>query len=102
MGVYLGGRDIRMTQHLLDATKIGASGKQMRREAVPQRMRRHYLVYACLASAAHEHPVNTLTGEAVTETIEEQMVGPGTFAEKLPTLFQVSPDSGERRLTHRD
>src|SRR5260370_41983807 len=39
MGVYLRGRQAAVAQKLLDAANIRAAIEQMRREAVPQRMR---------------------------------------------------------------
>ena len=39
MGIDLGRRYIRVTQHLLDDSKIRAVAEQMRCEAVPQKMR---------------------------------------------------------------
>ena len=39
MGINLGGRYIRVAQHLLDDSKIRAVAEKMRGEAVPQKMR---------------------------------------------------------------
>ena len=41
MGIDLGRRDIRMTQHLLHRAKIGASFQQMAGETVAQHMGRN-------------------------------------------------------------
>src|SRR5258708_32569419 len=39
MSVNLGGRDIAVTEHLLHGAQVRAAFEQMRREAMPQRMR---------------------------------------------------------------
>ena len=39
MGINLGRRYVRVSQHLLDDSKIGAVAEEMRGEAVPQKMR---------------------------------------------------------------
>ena len=39
MGINLGGRYVRVSQHLLDDSKIRAVAEEMRGEAVPQKMR---------------------------------------------------------------
>ena len=39
MGIDLGRRYVRVAQHLLDDSKIRAVAEQMRREAVPQKVR---------------------------------------------------------------
>ena len=65
MGVYLGGGQAGMSQHLLDAAQISSSAEQVGREGMPHGVRRQAVVDAGAATGLFEHLANGIGGEAI-------------------------------------
>src|ERR1700722_20141311 len=71
MSVNLRGRDVAVTEHLLNGAQVGATLKQMRREAVPQRMRADPCESRIVGSPSFESLEKTLPGHRAAEPCDE-------------------------------
>jgi hypothetical protein len=101
MRVYLGRRDVSVSQHFLHGNQIGASLEQMRREAVPEGMWRDFLVDACVAHV----PVDDLPGPHATQRtpvlIQENHPFRPAAVKPRPSLSKVALQHPDRTTSQR-
>src|SRR6476660_3395128 len=72
MRVDLRRRDVRVAEHLLHGAKVGAALQKMRRERMPQGVRRDVLLYAGRFHVPAEDLPGTHAAERTSGGIQEQ------------------------------
>ena len=88
MRIDLCRRDITVPEQELDDTQIGAVIEQMRRERVPDRMRRKLLLDAGFLRVALDYVPEGLARHAIAPTRREQVFG-------LPLEQDINPRAGK-------
>ena len=74
VGVALGGRERSVPEQLLNAAQIGAHVEQVRREAVPERMRVDVPLRPAGERVRPEKPRDASRGQAPPAAIQEQRI----------------------------
>src|SRR3954469_16430147 len=69
--VQLSGRDVRVSEHLLNRTQVATARQEMRRKRVAQRVRAHAICEACGGRVAADDLVEALAGERLAAEVDE-------------------------------
>src|SRR6478672_6333877 len=90
--VELGGREIGVPEHLLDRAEVAATGEQVRREGVTQRVRAHPVRQPRRLRVAQHDLVEALTGQRAAAEVEKELALTVVAHQTRPARVQVDPD----------
>jgi hypothetical protein len=99
MGVALGRREARMTEHLLNHAQIGTAVEQMRRKSVAQTMRTNLDLYPDLPQMLLQQPRNAPSGNSAASIVQKNRIF--AFARPIPLLpyfYTIVPERVECHL----
>src|SRR5918993_354784 len=100
--VELRRRDVRVAQHLLHGAQVAATGQQVRRERVPERVRAHAVRQPRGERVAADDLVEALAGELAAAEVHEQVRLGRALDERGPPSLQIDPERLQRRLADGD
>ena len=82
MGIYLGGRNIDMTEHYLHGSQVGAAFQQVGCKRMSQAVGGNFFIQMCLSGVSSQQFPKPLTGHGFCR--------PGNEDERTDSIFQES------------
>src|SRR3954451_8324191 len=101
MRVELSGGDVGVAEHLLDRAEVAAAGEQVRRERVPERVRRHAVGEAGGRRVPADDLVEALAGERLAAEVDEQVRDDPAVHQRRAAAVQVDPHGLHRGAADR-
>ena len=92
VGVYLGGGEVLVPEHFLDASQVGSCVEHVCRKAVPQRVRADMRVDTGHGKILVELAADGSVGKPLSGTIDEQRAFPGCVLGQIVSHVQVEVD----------
>ena len=94
--------DVRVAEHLLQRAQITATGKQVRGERVPERMRTHSVLQTCGTRVSLHDLVEALAGEPDAAEVDEQVGLDANPSQTRATVLHIGAERLDRLRPDRD